>query len=109
MPHCLHLLDAYLHRTETFIWQSMRKSQRFPPLVLADAWENLDHFPLPGGEFLRLKPRRPWASRALARLSGGYAPVDYPGGLSALRGRDVAVCHVHNGFRAVVTQGFTES
>ena len=54
MSHCLHLMDAYLHRTETFIWQFLRKSRRFPPLILADSWENLDQFPLPTGEFLHI-------------------------------------------------------
>ncbi len=104
MPGCLHLLNAYLPRTETFIWQNLRRARRYTPLVLADAWENLEAFPLPGGELIRLKPSRPWWSRVNARLSGTYAPVRYPEG--ALRTRDIAVCHAHNGFRACVTLGF---
>ena len=109
MSHCLHLLDAYLHRTETFIWQMLRKSRNFPPLVLADAWENLDQFPLPAGEFLRLPPSRSWGARVFARLSGSYAQVRYPGAMETLRHRDIAVCHAHNGFRAVVTREFTQA
>lgn len=108
MPHCLHLLDAYLPRTETFIWQVLRKSNRFPPLVLADAWENLDQFPLPRGEFLHLKPERSWWAKVRARLSGTYAPVTYPGGARLLE-RDIAVCHAHKGFRALVTRDLTAS
>ena len=108
MPHSLHLLDAYLHRTETFIWQMLRKSRKFPPLVLADAWENLDQFPLPGGEFLKLQSSRSWGSRLFAGVSGSYAQVRYPGGAESLRHRDIVVCHAHNGFRAVVTREFTE-
>ena len=107
MSHCLHLMDAYLHRTETFIWQFMRKSQRFTPLVLADVLENLDQFPLPKGEFLRIRPSRPLWPRLGARLLGSYAQVKYPGGLKTLADRDIAVCHAHNGFRAVITRDFT--
>ncbi len=106
MSHCLHLMDAYLHRTETFIWQFLRKSQRFSPLILADAWENLDQFPLPTGEFLRIPSSRPLWPRLGARLLGTYAQVRYPDGVEKLRSRDIAVCHAHNGFRAVVTQDF---
>lgn len=106
MPSSLHLLDSYLPRTETFIWQALRKLRRFPPLVLADRYENPDAFPLPQGEFLHASPFRPLWSRLAARASGGFAPVRYPGGADLLRGRDVAVCHAHKGFRALVTRDF---
>jgi hypothetical protein len=109
MSSSLHLLDSYLPRTETFIWQTLRKLRRFPPLVLADRRENLDAFPLPGAEFLKLEPSRSLWSRALARVTADFAPVRYPGGLDALRGRDIAVCHVHKGFRALVTREFTRA
>jgi colanic acid/amylovoran biosynthesis glycosyltransferase len=109
MPSSLHLLDSYLPRTETFIWQTLRKLRRYPPLVLADRLENLDAFPLPGAEFLKLEPSRSLWSRALARVTADFAPVRYPGGLDALRGRDIAVCHVHKGFRALVTREFTRA
>ncbi len=107
MANCLHLLNTYLPRTETFIWQMLRKSRRFSPLVLADKWENLDSFPLPSGEFLHLKSSRPLWPRLGARLLGTYAQVHYPGGLEAVGQKDVAVCHAHNGFRAIVTRDFT--
>ncbi len=107
MANCLHLLNGYLPRTETFIWQILRKSRRFSPLILADKWENLDSFPLPSGEFLHLKSSRPLWPRLGARLLGTYAQVHYPDGLEALGQRDVAVCHAHNGFRAIVTRDFT--
>jgi len=103
MPRCLHLLDTYLPRTETFIWQVLRKSHQFPPLVLADAWENLDQFPLARGDFLKLKPERAWWTKVRARLTGTYAAVNYPNALAELRGRDIAVCHAHKGYRALVT------
>ena len=89
-------MDAYLHRTETFIWQFLRKSRRFPPLILADVFEHLDQFPLPVGEFLHIKPSRSLWSRAGARLLGTYAQVNYPGELEMLRSRDISVCHAHN-------------
>ena len=102
-------MDAYLHRTETFIWQFLRKSRRYSPLILADAWENLDQFPLPTGEFLCIPSSRPLWPRLGARLLGTYAQVNYPDGLANLRSRDIAVCHAHNGFRAVVTQDFASA
>lgn len=105
----LHLLDSYLPRTETFIWQTLRALRRFPPLVLADRLENLDAFPLPDGEFLNLRPARPLVARLLARARGTYAAVRYPGGPDALRERDFAVCHVHKGYRALVTREFTRT
>ncbi len=106
MPRCLHLLDAYLHGTETFIWQYLRRAQRFLPLVLADAWENADQFPLPRGEFLRLQPERSGLARLQARLRGAYAPVQYSGGAEILHRRDLALCHAHNGYRACITADF---
>jgi colanic acid/amylovoran biosynthesis glycosyltransferase len=109
MSQCLHLLDTYLPRTETFIWQVLRKSRKFPPLVLADAWENLDQFPLEKGEFLNLEPRRSKWAKVWARLLGTYAQVDYPGALKDLCERDVAVCHAHKGFRALITLRFTQA
>ena len=109
MPACLHLLDAYLHRTETFIWQSLRKSRRFQPLVLADMWENLERFPLANGELLRFPSRRSMIAKLLARMAGSYAPVQYPGAFEILRNREIAVCHAHNGFRAVVTHDFVRT
>lgn len=106
MPHSLHLLDSYLPRTETFIWQTLRALKRFPPLILADKRENQELFPLPGADpFVPLAPSRPLVSRLWARATGGFAPVRYPGGVEALKARDVAVCHVHKGFRALVTRG----
>lgn len=107
MASSLHLLDSYLPRTETFIWQALRKLRRFPPLVMADKMENLDAFPLPGGSFTAFDSVRSLPSRAWALLAGSYAPVRYPGAAAALRGTDVAVTHVHKGFRAIVTRGFT--
>ncbi len=109
MPKCLHLLDAYLHRTETFIWQYLRRSKRYSPLVLADVWENLEQFPLPQGEFLGLKPSRSLWLRLQAQLQGGYAPVSYPNGANALKEKDIALCHAHNGYRACVTSQFVAS
>lgn len=108
MMRSLHLLDAYLPRTETFIWQVLRKLRRFPPLVASERRENLDAFPLPRAEFHELNARRPLWSRALARALGDFAPVRYPGAEEALRGR-AAVCHVHKGFQALVTRGFARS
>jgi colanic acid/amylovoran biosynthesis glycosyltransferase len=107
MSSSLHLLDSWLPRTETFIWQALRKLRRFPPLVMADKRENLEAFPLPDGAFTDFDPVRSLPSKAWARLAGSFAPVRYPGAAAALRDRDIAVTHVHKGFRAVVTRGFT--
>jgi colanic acid/amylovoran biosynthesis glycosyltransferase len=109
MPSSLHLLDSYLPRTETFIWQSLRKLRRFPPLVLADRLENLDAFPLPRGTLLEAHASRSLWARVGARLSGSFAPVRYTGGLEAVRSHDPAVCHVHKGYRALVTREFTRT
>lgn len=100
----LHLLDSWLPRTETFIWQSLRKLRDFPPLVLADRLENLGHFPLPNGEFLDLEPRRRLGAKIRARLLGGFAPVEYAGAEALRARRDIAVCHAHKGYRALVTR-----
>ena len=113
MPSSLHLLDTYLPRTETFIWQTLRTLKRFPPLIVADRRENEGLFPLPGADpFVPLVPSRPLAARVLARATGGFAPVRYPGGVEALAPEkvgDIAVCHVHKGFRALVTRDFTRA
>lgn len=103
----LHLLDSYLPRTETFIWQVLRKLHRYPPAILADRLENREAFPLPSAEFLDATASRPLLSKAWARVSGSFAPIDYPGLVEGLRDRDIAVTHVHKGFRALVTRGFT--
>lgn len=108
-PRSLHLLDSYLPRTETFIWQVLRKLRRFPPLVLADRRENGEAFPLPDAEFLDLAASRSLWSRLRARVTGDFAPVRYPEALDSLRARDIAVCHVHKGFRALVTRDFTRA
>jgi colanic acid/amylovoran biosynthesis glycosyltransferase len=106
----LHLLDSYLPRTETFIWQTLRALRRFPPLIVADKLENRALFPLPAtASFMSLTPARPLASRVMARLTNTFAPVRYPGGLQALAVHDVGVCHVHKGFRALVTRDFTRA
>jgi colanic acid/amylovoran biosynthesis glycosyltransferase len=107
MKQSLHIVDSWLPRTETFIWQTLRKLHRFPPLVLADRLENTDSFPLPAGEFASFTTSRPLWSKAWARLTGSYAPVHYPGAIEALQARDIAVTHVHKGFRALVTREFT--
>jgi colanic acid/amylovoran biosynthesis glycosyltransferase len=106
MAAVVHLLNAYLPVTETFIWQYLRQAQDFPPQIVADRWENLESFPLPNGEasFLRLRPLRPLWKRVWAGLEGGYAQVDYEGWETLLRGRDIALAHAHQGFRAIVTQ-----
>lgn len=109
MPSSLHLLDSYLPRTETFIWQTLRALKRFPPLIVADKRENEVLFPLPGDPFVPLTPFRPLTARAFARATGGFAQVRYPGGVDALTGRDIAVCHVHKGFRALVTRDLTRA
>lgn len=110
MPSSLHLLDSYLPRTETFIWQTLRALKRFPPLIVADRRENDGLFPLPGPDpFVPLHPSRPLMSRLLARARRDFAPVRYPGGVEALAARDIAVCHVHKGFRALVTRDFTRA
>jgi colanic acid/amylovoran biosynthesis glycosyltransferase len=103
----LHLLDSWLPRTETFIWQALRKLHRFPPVIVADRLENLEAFPLPGAEFPDLRGSRSLAGKVRARLTGSYAPVRYPGAAKALDASDIAVTHVHKGFRALVTRGFT--
>lgn len=102
----LHLLNSYLPPTETFIWQYLRQARDFSPLILADKYENLDRFPLMGGDAPRLDlpVLRPAWSRAWAVLAGGYAPVNYAGLDAALQGRDVVLAHAHQGFRACVTQ-----
>jgi colanic acid/amylovoran biosynthesis glycosyltransferase len=102
----LHLLDSYLPRTETFIWQALRKLRRFPPLVAAERRENEAAFPLPEAEFLSLAPRRSLALRLLARARGDFAPASYSGAAATLRDRAV-VCHVHKGTQALVTRGLT--
>lgn len=106
MPAIVHLLNAYLPATETFIWQYLRQAQDFEPYILADKWENLERFPLPSGEsnLLRLVPKRPAWSRAWAALRGQYAPVDYVGWRDAFRAHEVVMAHAHQGFRAIVTQ-----
>ena len=108
----LHLLDAWLPRTETFIWQVLRQLHRYPPLVLADRRENEDVFPLPGGVFVDAQASRaPWA-QAWARVAGGFAPVRYAGGhdfVASLRDRGAVVCHVHKGYRALVTRPLTRA
>lgn len=107
MAASLHLLDSYLPPTETFIWQVLRKLRRYPPLLLADRRVNPAAFPLPGpAAFLDLAPSRPLFARLAARAAGTFASVEYPGGLDALRARDVAVCHAHKGYRALVTRRF---
>ncbi len=107
MPSSLHLLDSYLPRTETFIWQTLRALRRYPPLVVADRIENTESFPLPDGELQEQDGSRPLWSRIAARLTRDFAQVRYPGLAGRLRGRDLAVCHVHKGFRALVTRDFT--
>ena len=109
MAHSLHLLDSYLPGTETFIWQTLRHLRRYPPVILADRRENPENFPLPGAEFLALTPKRSLTTLVAARLSGDFASVHYPGGKEALQARDIAVCHAHKGFRALVTREFTAS
>jgi colanic acid/amylovoran biosynthesis glycosyltransferase len=104
----LHLLDSYLPRTETFIWQTLRKLRRFPPLVASERRENGESFPLPEGDFFGLTAHRPLWSRVVARARGDFAPVRYPGAAEALRGR-AAVCHVHKGFQALVARDFALS
>lgn len=108
MPRSLHLLDSYLPRTETFIWQALRKLRRFPPLVASERRENGDAFPLPGAEFFGLDPRRPAWARALARARAGFAPARYPGAAETLRGR-AALCHVHKGTHALRTRALTRA
>ncbi len=104
----LHLLNSYLPPTETFIWQYLRQARDFHPLILADKYENLERFPLLGGEAPRLElpVLRPAWARAWASLTGGYAPVNYAGLDQALRGREVVLAHAHQGFRACVTEPF---
>ena len=109
MAHSLHLLDSYLPGTETFIWQTLRHLRRYPPVILADRSENPENFPLPDAEFLVLNPKRSFTSRVAARLSGDFASVLYPGCVEALQGKEIAVCHAHKGFRALVTKEFTAS
>jgi colanic acid/amylovoran biosynthesis glycosyltransferase len=111
MARSLHLIDSYLPRTETFIWQALRKLRRFPPLVLADRWEHEAEFPLPGAGFLKLGASRSLWPRLVARATGTFAPVRYaPGsGEEIRRAHDIAVCHVHKGFRALVTREFTRA
>lgn len=107
MPASLHLLDSYLPRTETFIWQVLRKLRRYPPLLLADRRIDPRAFPLPEpSPFLDLAPARPLLRRLAARAAGSFAPVEYPGGHALVRARDVAVCHAHKGYRALVTRRF---
>ena len=104
----LHLLDSYLPRTETFIWQALRKLRRFPPLVAAERRENGDAFPLPSAEFVALEARRDLWPRLRARVLGDFAPATYPGAAEALRDRAV-VCHVHKGHHALATRSLTRS
>jgi len=105
MSAVLHLLNSYLPATETFIWQYLRQAKRFPPCILADKYEFLDRFPLPGGDNARLylPPHRPAWHKGWSWLIGQYAPVSYSGLESALAGRDVALIHAHQGFRACIT------
>lgn len=112
MTRSLHLLDSYLPLTETFVWQVLRQLRRYPPLVLADRRENGDVFPLPGAEFVEAAASRPAWSLAWARLAGGFAPIRYAGGprfAEELRARGAAVCHVHKGYRALVTRPLTRA
>jgi colanic acid/amylovoran biosynthesis glycosyltransferase len=109
MPKSLHILDSWLPRTETFIWQVVRKLDRFSPVILADVAENREAFPLPRGEFPDFPGRRSWMAKGWARLNGTYAPVHYPGAAEALRARDIAVVHVHKGYRALVSRAFTRA
>ncbi len=106
MPVVVHLLNAYLPVTETFIWQYLRQAKDFPPRIVADRWENLENFPLPGGEssFLHLQAIRPGWRRAWAALRHSYAQVDYEGWEAALRGQGAVLAHTHQGFRAIVAQ-----
>jgi len=113
----LHLLDSWLPRTETFIWQALRKLERFPPTVLTGRFENRERFPLASGEFLAVSGTgSPWTRRLdlaraklWARLTGTFAPVPYPGAFEALRDSRIAVIHVHKGFRALVSLRFTRA
>lgn len=109
MPRSLHLVNAWLPRTETFVWQVLRRLSEFPPTLLADRYEHESEFPLPAAEFLRLPPRRGAVARALARLAGGYAPVSYrlpPPALGEPAARAWAVAHAHGGYRALVAASF---
>jgi len=113
MSSSLHLLDSYLPRTETFIWQTLRALKRFPPLIAADRRENEGLFPLgEDARFLDVTPSRSVLSRLKARVTGDFAPVRYAheeGILASPAVRDAAVCHVHKGYRALVTRDFTRA
>jgi colanic acid/amylovoran biosynthesis glycosyltransferase len=106
MPVVVHLLNAYLPPTETFVWQYLRQAKRFMPCILADRYEHLDRFPLPGGEeaLMRLTLKRGFLQRSWSALRGGYASVHYAGAVQALRQRGAVLAHAHQGFRAIVTQ-----
>lgn len=109
MPACLHLLNAYLPATETFIWQYLSRAREFRPLILADRLENLERFPLPGAAFLEGRPSRSRLAALAARLRGRYAQADYRACLEEVRGHRPDVVHVHNGYRACVSADFTGS
>ncbi len=106
----MHLANAWLPRTETFVWQVLRRLRAFPPTLLADRYENEAEFPLPAADILRIRARRGGAARAWARITGSYAPVTYRFPPPGLRSRAVAdawaVAHAHGGFRAVVAADF---
>jgi len=103
-PQVLHLLNTYLNPTETFIWQYLRQAQKFLPVILADKLDHPEKFPLKHAEFLPLVAKRPAFRRVLAGLQGRYAQVQYVGIEAALKNRNLAVVHVHNGYRACVTR-----
>jgi colanic acid/amylovoran biosynthesis glycosyltransferase len=109
MPVVLHLLNSYLPATETFIWQYLSHAREFQALILADRMENIERFPLPRAGFVAARPSKGRLASIAARLRGRYAEVDYRACLEEVRLRKPSLVHVHNGYRACVSLGFTET
>ncbi len=103
MPTCLHLLNSYLPITESFIWQYLRVAKKFPPLILAQDWRNVDRFPLAGDPFIRCTVKKSLPASFIARLIGRYPQVSYADCLSEISHHRPALIHAHFGYRAVVS------
>lgn len=90
-----HIIPGYLNLAENWIYELIRRHERYPPLVLTSSTRNLDMFPLPNGRIVALERRAPLV-RARDRIERTLLGRPIPSFERAVR-RDAALVHAHFG------------
>jgi len=91
-----HIIPGYLNLAENWIYELIRRHQRYPPVVLTSSTRNLALFPLPNGRIVALE-RRSLLVRALDRCERQLLGRPIPSFLRAVRRSDAALIHAHFG------------